>query len=646
MKKGLQDFVGFLAFGLHMKRQPDLVVALPEGEDGERIKASELFSINGSDVLYASIEARNICAAQFIYEKNRESFEKDRAQWIHLAHKMWCCEITAVDKASGRLLSIINQKHDIFSLSSEVIKGNEIRTYDVLHVIESAIPYLETINLDGLLQLFVVQHEYTKNIMMSGRFLNELEPILISRQNDCIDLHKRISEDPCEETLGLYQLALSSLVKSPEDLGCELLLKDSTSSNELIQGASTWTLGLLLSNRQISVGRIKDVEKAIINNISSDIERVRNSSIRVAAKNLLVTNAFDELLESLAESNSQLSLCSIAESLFLNFKEAIEQPDFEKWARLLCDIDSELHGGIDNLDYILSQLIEEGSKKSLALEILSDWIIKHGQNIRRDKSVAEKFGSTTNAIMQSSDLVSQVITDWYLADDKQLAAAATGFLAELSLRKVKAVKFDCARLDELDSGDLILLVRKLIGFVSDEDYLFSLVDSLLDTKEAKDRTYGIVLELFVNEIGEDYPGSAIEFLEAAKVSETDSDRIALYSNAIQAIRSRIKELESLPRLLEMRSNPELERDLFRARAKQMSKAMEEANKGSIVEMIATKTPVKGGKGWFSYRDRKYSEISYFSHFSTEASIPRRTVTDEVGSEIKAYMMRNVSRGDE
>lgn len=641
----IPEVIGSLAFGLHMKRQADLEVALPDGVDAEAMKESELFSVNDSVVSYTSLKARNQCISQYIFSVNRSVFESSLTQWIHLAHKIWRCEITNDDKASGRLLSLVNQEHDVFALAAEAIRNGDIRAFDVLHTIEASLPYLAEINITGLVELSLAQHEFTKNDLMSGRFFNELSPVLLAHPEYCLALYEQVSSNPTEEVLSLYRTALLSLVRSSHDQGLSLLIKDSSCSDSSLRGAATWTLGLLFSQGYILDSHISEVETIISQNISDGSEQVRNSAVGAAARCLMTTHNFDEKLVALAESEDQVSLCAIAEVLFLNFKEMNDQPGFEKWVRLLSMLSPEYAGGINNFDYVLGYLIVDCSKEQIAVEVLSDWVVRHGKNVPRDKSVVDYFDSATHAIIQRPQLASQAITDWLMASDTRLASAAAGLLSEMSLRKVKDVAFDTGRLDTLDENDLMLLARRMLGFLSDEHYLFSLTNSLLNTANAKPRTFGLVFDLFVNELGEDYLSDTVDFLETTKASETDQDRIDLYSEAIHRISSRISELDSLPRIPELYPDEKLERLLFKARAKQMSMAMEEANKGSIVEMIATKVPIKGGKGWFSHRDGKYSEPSFLQSFSTDVSIPRRCVTDEVGQEIQGLMLRNAQKGD-
>ena len=137
------------------------------------------------------------------------------------------------------------------------------------------------------------------------------------------------------------------------------------------------------------------------------------------------------------------------------------------------------------------------------------------------------------------------------------------------------------------------------------------------TNNAPKRTFGIVWSLLINELGQDYPTFTVDALEAAKSSATEREWITFYSSIIENINGRMKTLEVLPRLAELRPPPNLQRQFIKARAKQMSKDAEEASKGSIIQQLATKIPIKGGIGWFSFYDGSYSSPSYMKSFSIQ-----------------------------
>lgn len=183
----------------------------------------------------------------------------------------------------------------------------------------------------------------------------------------------------------------------------------------------------------------------------------------------------------------------------------------------------------------------------------------------------------------------------------------------------------------------------MLGFVISEDHLLSLTASLLKTREAKERVFGLAYALFVNEIGKDYPSSTIEALKSAKSSETDKELLSFYSSAVAEIENRINTLNALPRLAELRPPPRLQREFSKARDKQMRTSMEEAKKGSIMRQLCTEIPLKAGIGSFSFRDGVYGEPTYMKSISHSVSLPMREVFDSVGYDLHLFSMRIAKR---
>ncbi len=642
MKKPCPNTICSLVYEIHLDRNETLEIPIPDNIDQSTIQKSDLFSINENIIMFESLEARNQCVSDFTFSSNASTYKETPPQWFQLAYKLWRCEIRKDDKASGRLLSLVNEDDDIFSLASDIIESNDMRTFDVLHLIEASLPYLQKINLNGLIRLCTLQHQHTKNDGMGGSFFNKLEPILIQNSNYCITLHTLISENPLEEIQSLYHVALTSLVISSNEKGIKLLLTDANDSNQIIKSSSTWTLGSLLSQGKIPELFVTQAEEAVLNNISDSDEKVRNSAISTASRCLIESEAFDNTLISLAKAGDQTTLCSIAHNLSLHTESFKALPKFNLLVRQLTLLKPENKGCIDSLDHLLYQLINN-SVETLAIELLTSWIKNNDPTYAKYQSLKSLFNSTIYTIMENSELTSKVITDWYLSDEIQLATAATSTLEMMRVSNAKHIVFDRERIDSLNNNDLIFLARRLLGYVFDDDFLLSLSNSLLNTVNAEQRTFGIVFELFVNEVGEDFPRTTIEFIESVKATTSDSKTKDLYGSAIKTISEKSDALHKLPRITEFYPNTELEKGLNKARAKQMNIAMEDANKDSIVSMITTRIPLKAGLGSFNHRNGEYSDTSFLHEFSTETSIPRRTVTDEVGQNIQIYMMRNSKR---
>ena len=227
----------------------------------------------------------------------------------------------------------------------------------------------------------------------------------------------------------------------------------------------------------------------------------------------------------------------------------------------------------------------------------------------------------------------------------RLPAAAAGLLSYAKLHGFRKPEFSVDRLDALDRSDLLFLTRRLVGFIYAETDSVSLTMSMFKSRDVTSRALPILRSLIVDEIGYDYPDAMIEELKSFAENLTDLELNAFVLSAIEAIQSRVNDIASLPRLIELRPPSSLHRPLARARATQMNKAMEGARKDSLIRQLATEVPIKGGKGYFSFHEGTYTEPSYLKSFSHSITLPRRVVLDEVGYEINLFMLRNAKRGE-
>ncbi|MBI5056153.1 MAG: hypothetical protein HZB61_06025 [Nitrospirae bacterium] len=640
--------VGECAFDLHMKQSEELICDLPV-EDAENLKSSHKetddFVIDGNTLRFPSIEARNRCVAAYVFQKNRQAFSDDAQKWIGTAYDLWRCEIGMADSASGGLLSFVNESEDIFSIAASAIENESMQVFDVLHVVEAALPYISNLPVDGIFTLCSAQHEQTKNDLAAGMFFNNIEKVLVVQPDTCKSIHVRLRSEISEATAGLYTVVFSALAKSLPNEAVKLALEDTQAANIILKSAALWTLGRLLALTIITADAIPAVSAIVIMNMSNPVERVRHAAITVAAHAVPVIGAFDDTLTKLGESGDQDVLAAIAGMLMMNTNGMKGTDSFNKWVRLLCKLLPETKGGIDNFDSVLYQLISDESQQQFVISCLTDWVQANADNSPKDKSMTKLFDSTTSKLIKHPALLSQIITDWFLSDSRRLASAAAGLLSYLGVHGLKNPEYSSSRLDLSELSDLLFLARRTLGYVYSENHLLSLTMSFLKTKDAEHRTFGIVRSLFVEEIGQDFPESTVEALEAAKKLTEESELIAFYSSIIEAIESRIRKLEALPRLSELRPPPSLQRQFAKARAKQMNTMAEESQKQSIFHQLVTHIPIKAGIGSFSFHDGGYTDTSYLQSFSHQVAVPRRHAIDTVGYEISRLLFRLAKRGE-
>jgi len=635
--------IGELLLEHHKCGIVDLTIALPTKKSNLSKKKTADFKINGNTLCFSSLEARNRFLANYLFDKNREEFQTNSYMWLQTAHEVWCHEIGNSDSISGRLLALLHKNDDIFLIAASAIESGKIEVFNVLHVIESALPYLNEIKPKSIYSLCSSQHEKTKNDLMAGAFLCKLQQVLTSQPGTCRLLHTLLRSEISQTTVALHPTALQALAYSSDEEAATLAFEDAESQNVTLKRAALWTLGRLLVSNLIVKTKIIPVVNVIIANISDPDEQVRRTAIYAAAEAIIVTRRFDAALLSLGKIGDPDVLAAISHQLMLSTKNLKDKAIFKKLVRLLCMLKPTFKGAIDNFDFILRQLLSDEKQQQFVISCLTEWAEINGAESPRDKSFAELFDSTAFELVKRKKLLSQIITEWLNADNWKQASAVSGLLSHLLVHNFKTPEFSPELLETFNHADFLYLVRRMLGFVHSDDHLISLTMSLLKIKNPRQRVFGIVQNVLVEEVGMDYPGSTIKRLEEERSTATDPELIAFYSSAIEEITSKMDTIEALPRIEELKPPPNIQRQFSMVHAKQMSKMMDEARKKSIFSQIATEIPMKGGKGWFCFRDGGYTDTSNLQSHSHFVALPRRHVLDSVGYELRLMSFRLAKR---
>jgi hypothetical protein len=637
--------IGDLALGLHVSDSSELNGKLPSAPTGFSGKTETPdYKIEDDVVLFPTIEARNRIVAAHVF-KERKALPSAEQAWLETAYDLWRHEIQNSDTATGRLLAHVHETSDIFVMAAEAIKSGAIQVFHARLTVECAFPYIQTLPAEGIWQLCNAQHELTKNDMAVGVFFGKLGNALTAQPEVCRALHERLTLEATESTANLYPTAIMALARSLSVEAVRLTLEDTNSANAILKSVALWTAGQLIIESFVDDQLMPEVTAVLMTNMSSSVSNVRRTALRAAAIASRVTDSFVDVLTRLGELEDEDGLGAIAETLWRNRQEIQSKPCFHDWVRLLSKTPASSKGILDQFDHILSQMLADESEHTFVLSCVKEWVRRNGTDGPRNESFSKLFNLFTSELAQRPYLLSQLITDWLLSDGNHLPAAAGGLLSYLGLHGLKNPTLDPARLDELEEMDLIFLARRLVGFILSEAHSLSLAMSLFKTRDAPTRAFPILRSLLADELGYDYPHSTIEALEAANSATSDAEWNAFYSKTIETIRDRIKVLNELPRLTELETPPELRRQLMKARAKQMNKAMEGARQESVIRRIVYEVPIKGGIGYFSFRDGAYTEPGYLKSLSHSISLPRRVVLDTVGYELSLFMLRNAKRGE-
>lgn len=638
--------LGELVLHSHESGGSDLTIALPPESLHSPQERSDEIQIDGDSVVFTSIEGRNRFLASYLFDKHKEQFQLDPRQWLQTADDVWGHEIGSSDRAAGRLLALVHNSEDIFLVAASAIVDGSIEVFTVLHVVEAALPYLHTIEPASIIQLCGVQHEKTKNDLMAGAFLAQLQKKLSDMPESCRLLHSLLQENISQSTVALHPTTLLALATNAGEEAAGLAFEDAKSENIILRRAAIWTLGRLLVCNLIKRAKTAYAVEVITLNISHADEQVRRTAIYAAAESLSITRKFDSVLFKMAKAGDQEVLAALSHHLFMNTKDLADKDVFKKYIRQLCKLTPTFKGAIDNFDFILVHLLADEMQQQFVISCLSEWVARNGNQIPRDTNFPELFNSIVFELVKRPELLSQIITEWLSSDDRKHASAVAGLLSKLWIHGFKNMEFDATLLGTFNKSDFLFLVRRLLGFVNSEDHLISLTISLLKSMNIQDWVLGVVHTVLAEEVGMDYPDSTLKRLEQEKSQTSDPRIVELYSRVIQQITSHIKAIEALPRIEELKPPPDVQRLFASVHAKQMNEVTKEARKKSIVSQIFTEIPMKGGKGWFSFRDGGYTESSNLIPHSHSIALPRRHVLDAVGYQIRNMGFRLAKRGEE
>ncbi|MBR7784225.1 hypothetical protein [Undibacterium luofuense] len=638
------SIIAELAQRLQNEGQPNLRLELAPEELPADINFPVGCQLVDGAIVFESFEVRNTLIAVAAFDRLSISSCIDSSALFGKAYELWRHEIGNNDKAAGRLLALASKSIDILAAGAALIRSGS-NVFQILRLIEAALPYLTNLEPASIIDLINAKYEPTKRDMAAGVINGALEEWLEKNPTIAFRLHTKTLENLIESNSSLLSNAIVALSKSNYAAAVAMAKVDAQSDVLLQAESGTWTLGRLLLNDQAEPKILNAAVETVANLIESEQHDIRSQAIRAAVGAMHKLAAFDLILGNLAENGDQVVLCATATAIFLKNDEFHERGITKYWLRLLPALKPDFKGAIQELDYALSKLLSDPEYVSTVIALLNQWVANHGHQSEIGTNSAELFSDTLSKIITLEDVWRNLVTDWLLSDKKEHPNALAGILIKYSDIKIKNLRFDKGRLDELSTNDLMFLARRMLGYVHDRAQVTSLAISMLESNNADSRIYPLLRTLLVDEIGYDYPQStATALLEAAEEMLSTDDRDFLRMLA-KIINQATETLGSLPTISELQPSTKLRRLFSIARTKQMNDSFEEASKNSIFRKIATEIPIKAGMGTFSYYGSSYGPSMKLHSISHSVELPRREVFDPIGNSIRRLGFILAKRGE-
>lgn len=637
----IPEEISKLASELHHRRTDCLVIEVVNPDLLSMQQIEELYCIEGKELKFFSIEARNHCAAVHSFRK----FEVlDTQKVFEEAHKLEIDEIGHADFASGRFLGLISQKIDVLKIGAEVINVLEAHyVFSVLRNIGNALPFLREIKIQNLVDLAKAQYPKTARDFARGMFFSQLNNYLSNYPLLARELYTFVRNQISPENTGLYGTALIGMARAGHFCDAtELALGDAASECADLLAAALWALGCLKDyweKESELKTRAQQVLKAMGHHSDFNVSFQAWQALANAAVSQpeLVT----ELLKH-TQPNNQSALLVLSDFAFMNFKVAKDHSSFAEILDALTSLDADRE---NNFDYVLSQLIEISTHDELVYDSLTTWVIKHYDSRASDEKLGSCFAQSMMKLA-NKPLLNKLITRWLVSEERVLGRAFADLIGYLWVHEVRQPVFAKDILDTLNADDFKYLVRRLLGWTFHEEALLALTFSLLNTQDAQQRTFNLVYSLLVEEVGRNYPQSTLEAIQE-KLKDASPEEKQLLEKAQADLLTYTEAIKQLPVRHEFR--PPIPMRIRHAvalkKARKQQEAMDKANEKSILRQLCTTVSLKAGIGSFSIFQGKISDINRLGSFSCFISLPAKYVVDPLNDEIKNLGFRSAKRGD-
>lgn len=637
--------LGELARALHERGDGSLEMDLPDDVTVHVVDGAGVLN-DGKLIRFASPADLNRVVADDVRRELGADGIADAARLFGAAKSLWRHEIGQTDSAAGRLLAAVQADGvDVLQLAVGAV-GDRIRVFDVLHAIESMLPHCDRLSLPSLIALNDAQYELTRGDMAAGMFFGKLQQWLAPRAATAQALLTTLLAEPQEMRATLTGTAWMGWFASEPAAAAQSLLQAADRRERPLPAVTTWIAGRMLQQSGLPPEIAHELDALVLRRLASDEPTERNAALEAATGLLHLRRSFDQELRRFANARDQDALGYIAIALAREDGALRAANLFFEWLAPCKHLGEGYKGALDQLDFALSRLLRAlPAERDATVAFLLDWVEAQPFEGATDRRFAELFNMSAAAILNTPPLLSGVITQWLLADSKAAAAAVAGLLAGARRNEKLQLGFDAQRLAGVPDSDLLYLARRLLGYIIDADQLLSLALSLLSVREAQRRVFPLMRSLLGDEIGYDYPGTTIRRLKAAQAADPAVQ--ALLTEIRERLEADMARLDALPRLKELAPPPALRRAFHRERAKQMARAMAEAQSKSIFRQLVTEVHLKGGDRSFQYLPevQKYTEPMELKPMSVSFEMPRREALDPVGNAFRMHINRSAKRNE-
>ncbi|EKQ7242186.1 hypothetical protein [Klebsiella oxytoca] len=630
------DFIQKIAHQLFLERSGSLEYKLTEEEvsDLENEKSND-FSIKDGCLIFSSNLIRDEYIAKYFISQIDFSVSDLESVISKTVFEIWTTGLRGDNSIAGFFLSLCEDDINIWN----ILIDSELNAYEITSIADHFLKYTKEINIKEVISFFSIIYKKFNGYVGIFTCLGER---LKDEPEKCYEIINFIHSDIREDTVVLYNFALFSLYNTCSLSVIDILLKDIEKNNSILSSQSLWILGRIVENNDI-LYRKNEIVASIVKNISSSIAPISDAAIRAAINAIEKISEFGPIILRLLKDNH------IKTNEFLSQKISITKTiktnaDFPLWMNNLCTnatTNSSFYSGIMS---ILASIADDKNQHDLLIDCI--FILIKGNVLKEEGNEVEYLAQ---CITKQGDLTNKLFTLALLDDNPDLAIFAQWFSTHLMVHKSKHIlMYSLVVINNFTDDDFIFLVRRMLGFISDENHLMTLTLSLLEVSNPIKRTHNLVKDIILNEIAIDYPYFVIEQIKKYKRETTEkrSNIRKIYNEILKKTESYLENENRLPRIKELEPLSRYTLMFQKERNKVSAKQNDVSQQNSLAFKIATPIPLKAGIASFhhnEYQEGTYSEPSFLHTFSSSYSLPKRYVVDNIGYEMRMLMFRTAKK---
>lgn len=293
----------------------------------------------------------------------------------------------------------------------------------------------------------------------------------------------------------------------------------------------------------------------------------------------------------------------------------------------------ENRGSIKNIDFGISRLLKKGDY-GRAIECLETVLQSNAGKLN-----VKIFNSVINEILTGKpNNLSKLLTRWFYKGDRVFCTAVADIIGQLHGNQI-SIEIDVKGLPDTDPFTLIFIARKAIGYlffnpITVVSIIVSLLQASTDEKCMKGLEDHLLEPVLLN-----YPGAARQYL-VDRLPKEDKSVASVIQSALDRLDDYQERLRSIGEIPELHPTL-LQREAYsRKLSREMSESYKQAMKGSIVELITTKSVLLYGRTSVNYIQQRSSDMTRMEipmkKHSVEMDFPMRHNLDPFGLD---YMLR-------